>query len=369
MANPPTIIFTVTTDLSYDQRMQRICHSLATNGFEVLLVGRLKESSVPLLPQRFQQKRINCWFEKGKLFYLEYNLRLFFFLLTTSVDIISSVDLDTLLPAVLVSKLRSKVSVFDAHEYFTEVPEVVNRPLTKKIWRMLGNSLIPRVDLAYTVSQSLQSLFSQLYKRPFHLIRNISVSNPIIAPPSSATPIILYQGALNAGRGIEALIIAIKELPNLKLWIAGEGDLSKQLRQLCQELHLTDQVHFWGYLQPKALKELTSKATIGINILENKGLSYYYSLANKTFDYIHAGIPAIHSNFPEYQLLNEQYEIGVLVDDLQPSSLKKAILQLIDDQAYYSKLQQNCLVAAKSLNWEKEEQRLIQLYQGLSKNK
>jgi len=142
--------------------MQRICYSLATNGFNVLLVGREKSSSIALLPTPYQQKRIKCWFEKGKLFYLEYNLRLFFLLMTMPVDIISSVDLDTLLPAVLVSKIKSKACVFDAHEYFTEVPEVVNRPLTKKVWNLVANSLIPRVDIAYTVSQSLQSLFSQL---------------------------------------------------------------------------------------------------------------------------------------------------------------------------------------------------------------
>jgi len=281
------------------------------------------------------------------------------------VDIISSVDLDTLLPAVLVSKIKSKACVFDAHEYFTEVPEVVNRPLTKKVWNLVANSLIPRVDIAYTVSQSLQSLFSQLYNRPFHLIRNISVSTPVKAAPTITQPILLYQGALNDGRGLEELFHAIKDIANIRLWIAGEGDLSIQLRQLCKELDIAEKVHFWGYLQPVELKELTTKATIGINILENKGLSYYYSLANKTFDYIHAGIPAIHSNFPEYQLLNEQYEIGVLVDDLHPVTLKKAILKLVDDNDYYRKLQRNCIIAAQQLNWEKEAERLVELYKNL----
>ena len=303
--------------------MQRICHSLASNGFSVLLIGRVKSSSIPLLSTNYQQKRINCWFEKGKLFYLEYNLRLFLLLMTLPVDIMSSVDLDTILPVVLASKIRSKACVFDAHEYFTEVPEVVNRPFTKKIWSSIANNFIPRVDLAYTVSESLQSLFSGLYKRPFHLIRNISVSTPIKGSTTISQPILLYQGALNAGRGIEELFYAIQDLPSIQLWIAGEGDLSESLRQLSKELEIDEKVHFWGYLQPNELRALTAKATIGINILENKGLSYYYSLANKTFDYIHAGIPAIHSNFPEYQLLNEQYEIGVLVDDLSPATLKK----------------------------------------------
>jgi len=94
-------------------------------------------------------------------------------------------------------------------------------------------------------------------------------------------------------------------------------------------------------------------------------LSYYYSLANKTFDYIHAGIPAIHSNFPEYQLLNKQFEIGVLVDDLSPITLKSAILKLVADHDYYVQLQRNCAEAAKIFTWEIEGKRLIDLYQKL----
>lgn len=358
------IVFTVTTDLSYDQRMQRICHSLASNGFEVLLIGRKKSDSLPLSATIYQQKRLNCWFNKGKLFYIEYTLRLFFLLFRLPTDYISSVDVDTLLPCLLVSKLRAKKCVFDAHEYFTEVPEVVNRPGIKKIWSILSNFLIPKVDLAYTVSQSLQVLFTQQYKTEFHLIRNISVSTPLLANLSDKH-ILLYQGALNEGRGLEALLIAIQPLEEVELWIAGEGDLSKELRTLATELKINHKVKFLGYLLPKDLRLLTSKATIGINLLENKGLSYYYSLANKTFDYIHAGLPAIHAKFPEYERLNAQYAIASLVSDLSPTTLQSTILQLINDRSYYLKLRNNCIAAAKVLNWEEEEHRLVDLYRQL----
>ena len=76
-----TIYFTVTNDLTYDQRMNRICTSLAAHGYNVVLVGRRRKQSQPLRKEKYQQKRLRCWFQKGKVFYAEYNFRLFFYLL------------------------------------------------------------------------------------------------------------------------------------------------------------------------------------------------------------------------------------------------------------------------------------------------
>jgi len=364
----PKIIFSVTNDLSYDQRMIRICNSLANNGFEVLLVGRIRTNSIPLSNKKFQQHRFNLWFKKGKLFYLAYNIRLFFFLLTNRFDLIGSIDLDTLLPCFLASRLKRKPCVFDAHEYFTEVPEVVNRPMTKWVWRTLGNWIIPKLKYAYTVSASLQTLFTKMYGVDFQLVRNITKKAKNLTPHNTNNsksldhPILLYQGVLNEGRGLEAMIHTMQMLPKGELWLAGEGDLSNNLRQLAQDLKVTNRVKFLGYLQPNELKLITLQATIGLNLLENKGLSYYYSLANKTFDYMYAGIPAIHMNFPEYTCINEELEIGVLVEDLSPETLFAAILKLTSEKEYYHKLVENCKLGPKLFNWEIEERRLVQIY-------
>ena len=368
MSNSRTrIVFTVTTDLTFDQRMHRICHSLATAGFDITLIGRKKKHSTPLEDTNYQQKRIHCFFNKGKFFYIEYNIRLFLFLLTYPLDIIGSVDLDSLLSGLSVAKLRHKKCIFDAHEYFSEVPEVVNRPMTQKIWKTIAAFCIPKVDAAYTVSASLQALFSQQHGIPFQLIRNIAVSQTTpLSNQAIHQHILFYQGALNKGRGLEALLSAMPKIDNAVLWIAGEGDLSQSLREQVQALGITEKVQFLGYVLPAQLKKLTPQATIGLNLLVNKGLSYYYSLANKTFDYIQAGLPAIHPNFPEYQQLNQAYSIGLLVNDLNESTLVEAIHKLTTDQDLYQQLHQNCLQAAAELNWQQEEKRLIQLYQNLS---
>ncbi len=368
----PKIIFTVTNDLTYDQRMIRICSTLTDNGYEVLLVGRTKPNSIPLQTQSFQQYRFNLWFHKGKLFYLTYNLRLFFFLLFNRFDTIGSIDLDTLLPCYLMAKLKNKPIVFDAHEYFTEVPEVVHRPFTKSIWTFLGNWLIPKVDAAYTVSASLQDLFTKKYGIEFGLVRNISNQKNIASLAKKTKtladkPILLYQGVLNEGRSLETLIHAMQSINNAVLWLAGEGDLSQSLRQLVKELKIENRVKFLGYLLPKQLKAITAQATIGLNLLENKGLSYYYSLANKTFDYIHAELPAIHVAFPEYCLINKPFPIGILVDDLEITTLINAIQRLLTDKEFYQALKNNCKQAKGVYNWEREKTQLMHIYKSIER--
>ena len=356
------IICTVTNDLNYDQRMIRICSTLVEAGYEVLLVGRQKADSKPLRQQNFQQHRLTCYFEKGKFFYLEYNIRLMFFLFGQQVDVINSIDLDSLLSGVIVGRLRGKKVVYDAHEYYTEVPELVNRPMTQAIWKFIANACIPRVDMAYTVCESLSKIFEQKYKKSFSVVRNVPFVRAFAAANAPQEHHILYQGALNEGRGLEQMIESMAYISDACLWLAGEGDLSKALRHLVQTKGLNERVKFLGYLSPEALWEVTQNATIGINLLENKGLSYYYSLANKAFDYIQAGIPSINMNFPEYQLINEQYATFVLIDDLEVETIANATNQLLKDHHYYQQIKENCSIARKELNWSKEKKKLLEVY-------
>lgn len=360
------IICTVTNDLTYDQRMIRICTSLADAGYQVQLVGRQRSNSTPLAVRIFEQKRLFCWFERGKLFYLEYNLRLLFYLLGAKFDAVCSVDLDTILPGLLVSKMKGKICVYDAHEYFTETPEVVHRPVIQRIWSWVARFAIPRVDAAYTVGEGLARIFEERYGKRFEVIRNVPFWQTEIAYPELNTHnIILYQGVLNEARGLEQAIQSMQFIDNAELWLAGEGDLSQRLRQLTYDLDLQQKVRFLGYLPPQNLRQVTLQATIGLNLLENRGLSYYYSLANKTFDYIQAGLPSIQMNFPEYDRINAQYHVFILIDNLDIQNITKAIKSLLEDKVLFENLRQNCMSAREVLIWEKESEKLIAIYERL----
>lgn len=356
------LVFSVTNDLRYDQRMQRICSALNEVGHEVTLVGRLRKHSPPLPQQPYRQVRLNCFFERGKLFYLEYNLRLSFWLLWRRFDLYTGIDLDTLLPNLLVARLKGKKCYYDAHEYFSEVPEVVNRPVTKAIWEGVARLCIPRVDRAYTVGPALAQIFEKRYGKPFTVVRNVPFAVQSQSIPQASPPIILYQGVLNTGRGLEIAIAAMQKMEGVELWLAGEGDLSQELRQLAKNLQVEEKVRFLGYLTPDELRNVTQQASIGLNLLENKGLSYYYSLANKAFDYVQAGVPSIQMNFPEYLALQQEHRVFYLINHLEVEVLAQALEHLLGDSELYLALQANCKKASEEWRWEKEKGNLVGLY-------
>lgn len=354
----------MSNDLSFDQRMIRICTTLSQAGFEVVLVGRVLPNSVALSDRPFSQKRLKLFFESGKLFYLELNLRLFLLLLWAKFDIVYAVDLDTLPAGRVASLLRQKACVYDAHEYFTEVPELIDRPFSKKVWEIVARLLIPGLKHAITVCQSLAEVFEEKYGVKFEVIRNVpfaSTDQPLRIPNKGKFTL-LYQGALNDGRGLEEAIAAMALLDGVALWICGEGDLSASLRQQVVDGRLEEKVKFWGKLKPEELVRITGKADLGLNLLKNKGLNYYYSLANKAFDYIQAGLPSIGMAFPEYQRLNEQAEVFCLIEALDAQKIALAVNRFRTENQYYQRVTENCIRMAKELNWELESQKLLDLF-------
>ncbi|NNE26573.1 MAG: hypothetical protein HKN09_07000, partial [Saprospiraceae bacterium] len=120
-------------------------------------------------------------------------------------------------------------------------------------------------------------------------------------------------------------------------------------------------IEFAGFVNPEQLEQYLGSASIGINMLTAQSLNYKLSLGNKFFDYLHASIPAIHMNYPEYALLNKEFNVVELVEDYSTSSLVTAV-QTLNNIEHYKRLQNNCINARHQLNWQKEEQVLLSLY-------
>ena len=263
--------------------------------------------------------------------------------------------------------VRGRPLVYDAHEYFTETPEVVRRPVIRTAWEWLAGELIPKLKYGYTVGPQLARLFEERYKIPFAVIRNLPTEKIWSEENNSSNrKVLLYQGMLNEGRGLESAIRAMPLLPpEVQLWLAGNGDIKTNLERLVDSLDLVGRVRFYGFVPPADLPLLTSQAWLGLNLLENKGLSYYYSLANKAFDYIQAGIPSVHMDFPEYRALQDQYGVFVLLPDLEPARFAWEVQLLLDDPLRYGEIARNCRRAARELTWEREEEKLLAFYRDI----
>ena len=157
------IIVTVTNDLVTDQRVHKVCMFLHERGHDVLLVGRKRKMSPDIDVRPYLTRRMKLLFEKGALFYAAFNLRLFFFLLFSKYDLVVANDLDTLLACYRASKFRGKKLVYDSHEYFTEVPELIHRPRVQKFWEGIEKRIFPKLQIISTVNESIAGLYEKKY--------------------------------------------------------------------------------------------------------------------------------------------------------------------------------------------------------------
>ncbi len=360
--NLKKLIFTVTNDLSYDQRMQRICTSLSRAGYTVKLVGRKMNCSIPLIAYPFKQKRLKAWFTKGKLMYLEYNLRLFWYLLFQKFDVICAIDLDTILPCYFVSILRKKHRLYDAHELFTEQKEIVTRPSIYKMWLAVERFAVPKFKLGYTVNQFIADEFKRRYGVNYGIVKNMPTLKSLPHFSVSNPPIIIYQGAVNEGRSFETLIPAMKNVP-AKLVICGKGNFYDQAQKLIADHGLESKVELRGYVLPQELATLTPTAYAAVMLFENTGLNQYHSLANRFFDYIMAGIPQVCVAYPEYKSINDTYGVALLINDTREETIANALNNLLSDTVLYNSIKENCLKTRTHLNWESEEKILVNFYE------
>ncbi len=359
-----TVYLAVISDLVHDQRMQRIAHSLSQHGYRVVLVGKRLRSSAPVGRECYHQQRLFCFLGTGKLYYLEFNIKLFFFLLFKRMDAICAVDLDTIVPVYILSKLKGLPRVYDAHELFTEMKEVISRPGIHRFWKWIERTMVPRFYHGYTVSTSIANELSTRYGVQYAVVRNCPYLTPQQTANNFESRVILYQGAVNEGRGLEWLIPAMNHI-NGVLHIYGKGNFLEQTRQLVAQHGLGDKVSIYPPVLPSVLQNITAAACIGINLVENIGLNQYYSLANKFFDYIQSGVPQVTMRFPEYEQINQEFEVAILVEELTEDAVSEAINRLLNDRSLYHRLQQNCLKAREHYHWNNEEKKLLSFYQAL----
>ena len=141
--------------------------------YEVFLIGRKLPNSLTL-ERNYKTHRMKLFFKKKFFFYAEYNLRLFFKLIFTRKDILLSNDLDTLLPNFLISKIFNKKLVYDSHELYTEVGELIDRPKIQKVWLSIESYIFPKLKNIYTVTESIASFYKQKYNLEVSVIRNIA---------------------------------------------------------------------------------------------------------------------------------------------------------------------------------------------------
>jgi glycosyltransferase involved in cell wall biosynthesis len=352
----------VISDLSTDMRVQKQALLLTEMGYTVTLIGRNSGKSPSLFLPRIKIKRLRVLFRRGPAMYILFNVALLLRLLTRRSDLYIANDLDTLIPCFYASRLFGKPLVYDAHEYFTGQFGLAERKFKYSVWKKAERRFVPKVRHMITVSNSIADLYRKEYGVDPVVIMNVAPSTDELIPYNRKNLgvgaddlLVIYQGSgINPGRGIMELVKAMTMLERIRLIIAGSGDMIEEVKHAVSYKGLAGNVIFLPRMKWEEMMQFTMICDVGLSLDPDNCINQRFSLPNKLFDYIAAGIPAIVSPLPEVSAVVSRYACGLILSHVTPYAIAGALERLRDDRELLAELKEQTLEARKVLNWENE---------------
>ncbi len=376
------VVHIVLNPFIQDSRVMRECKSLAAAGYKVTVIA-VHENNLQEWDEQdgFQVHRIKLisktlW--KHPIMqivkYAEFVIRAMVQINRIRPGISHGHDPNGLLIAYLAKLICKSKLIYDSHEYWRDA--VHQRGKYKSIFKLgvkLETFCIKRADTVTTVNGSIAQLIreentvkkvSVIRNIPEKSATNILSAGKVLFPPCEFN--LIYTGNVEVGRGIRHIISAMAGVKQqIGLVIVGrDSEYRNKMKDYVHSLNLQERVRFLPAVQPQEIVSVCKLAQAGIAPIRNICTSYYLSLPNKVFEYIHAGIPLLVNNLPEMSALINQHDIGMefCIEDI--SDIVEKIHTLYDDKEKYNHFCKNAVKASQTLNWEEEQKQLLQLYQG-----
>jgi glycosyltransferase involved in cell wall biosynthesis len=357
------VLITFLGNINYDSRCKNLFDTLSANNYDVEFIG------FDWLTEGFKEthgKISIIKLKKGFLsipFYLKFIWHLKIKVLTTKANLIFAGDIYTLPFAVIFGKLKRAKIYYDSRELFGFLAGLKDKKIKQLFWKWIEKFFIRKADyVIVTGSMDAEFLKNEYGIKKIILLRNL----PRYYKPElqldlhshlridKSKKIILYQGVILKGRGIEKVFSVLDELADYVFVIAGGGEFEQYYQKLAEEMNVSEKVFFLGKLTQEDLPKVTASVDVGVALIENLSKSYYYALPNKLFEYIMAEVPVIVSSLPQMKEIIDKYDVGFAVEFDDRNELISAIKRLTEDSKLYESKKQNCQIASQELNWEKE---------------
>lgn len=306
---------------------------------------------------------------KGKyslFFYLSFAVNLFRELISNNADIYFAEDIYTLPFVTIAAKIKHAKIYYNSRELYAFLGGLRNRPRLQSLITSIERYFIKKVDLVLTTGEMDSEFLEKFYGISNTLvIRNI----PLYQLPSTKIDfrkiyniaddkiILLYQGVLLEGRGIPLIMKALTKLPQMVLVLVGDGEQKDNFQQMADELEISRRVIFVGSINQQELINYTCGGDIGLSLIENISISYYHALPNKLFEYIMAGLPVFCSNLPQMKKIIDEYKVGESINIEDEENIFNTLKRWSENPELLKSFRNNCVVAAKELNWQEEYKR------------
>ncbi|MBC1436030.1 glycosyltransferase family 4 protein [Listeria rocourtiae] len=286
-------------------------------------------------------------------------------------DIYHANDLNTLPQATICAKVfRKKKLVYDSHEVQTSRTGY-NNPM----YGISEKFLLRFTDICIHENDTRAAYIEDRYHFYPKVVHNypnkvypekaagIDIHQLLDIPPLE--PILLYQGGVQTGRGLDKLIEATALFDRGIVVIIGDGRIKADLQQRVMEANLEERIKFLPKVPLQDLLAYTKNAYLGFQILNNVCFNHYSASSNKLFEYVMSGVPVIGSNFPEIRKIVQGEQVGIVVDSHDPVSVAAGVNTLLADAELHEKMRQNCFLAREKYNWDKEKVIFLEIYKEL----
>lgn len=283
-------------------------------------------------------------------------------------QVVHAHDVNMLPLAWLVSRFLRVPLIYDAHEISTGREGYQS---FRGLVAWLEKRIMPRAAGTITTTDARAKFFARAYgiarpvvlqNRPRFLQTFQSNRLREELQLSEPWPIVVYQGGLQPGRGLQRLVEAAAGVSEAYFVFIGGGVLAAELQSLAGQLDLTERVHFINTVPLAELPDYTASADIGVQPIENTCLNHFTTDSNKLFEYVQAGLPVVASDLPEIRRVVREHQLGLLVQPGDTASLVTALCALVGDAALRQRYSAQSRTAAQVLNWEQQEHLLLELY-------
>ncbi|WP_252187824.1 glycosyltransferase [Anaeromonas frigoriresistens] len=286
--------------------------------------------------------------------------------LNKNYDIYHSNDLNTLPQGYICNLMKRKKLIYDSHEVQTDRTGYVGKQyyylekfLIKKINRMI---MTTDTRAEYTADLYHIDKPEVIHNYPFYREVKDKVDLYKIADVPQDEPILLYQGGIQEGRGIEKVVEAIPYFDRGIVVFLGDGKIKPKIMDMVKEMNLSDKVRFVPKVPVNDLPKYTKNAYLGFQVLQNICFNHYSTLSNKLFEYMMADVPVIASDFPEIKRIVDGEGTGVTVNTEDSKEIAKGVNELLSDKGKWLEYQLKCKKAKNIYNWEKEKEKFIDIY-------
>jgi len=354
----------------HDSRVVNLIDSLKQENFQVKTISfdwktkdfktQLGETSIHKLDKS----------NSSLSFYFNFFFLLIKNLLKHKAQIYFAEDIYTLPVVYFFAKFNKAKVFYNSREIYAHLAGLRNKGVVQSIIARVERTFIHKVDTVFVTGQMDAEYLEEAYGiKNLVVVRNLPKYKEEITPInlreklyiSKEEKIILYQGVILEGRGILFLIKLLGKINNAHFVIVGDGEFRKEFEKYANESTLKNRVHFIGAVAHENLLNYTAAADVGISLIENISISYYYALPNKLFEYIMAGVPVLSSKLPQMKKVVSENKVGQCVDMTNEEEVVQVLNMMLNDDEMLKEYSLNCKKAAKELNWEVEFEKILQL--------